>query len=132
MSKYNPIELTKEDILIDLEKAENKVKDLTDVLNRCTEEKHNFELLCNSFKERNNQLTKELEEVKLDNIKLAKQVEDSIKDAIENLRNALAFAARSEEPYVAKHIADKIMDLDTLIRVNELISNLEKHETRTD
>ncbi len=78
MSKYNPIELTKEDILIDLEKAENKVKDLTDVLNRCTEEKHNFELLCNSFKERNNQLTKELEEVKLDNIKLAKQVEDSI------------------------------------------------------
>ena len=79
MSKYNPIELTKEDILIDLEKAENKVKDLTDVLNRCTEEKHNFELLCNSFKERNNQLTKDLEEVKLDNIKLAKQVEDSIK-----------------------------------------------------
>ena len=78
MSKYNPIELTKEDILIDLEKAENKVKDLTDVLNKCTEEKHNFELLCNSFKERNNQLTKELEEVKLDNIKLAKQVEDSI------------------------------------------------------
>ena len=56
-----------------------KVEDLKDVLNRCTEEKHNFELLCNSFKERNNQLTKELEEVKLDNIKLAKQVEDSIK-----------------------------------------------------
>jgi len=55
-----------------------KVEDLKDVLNRCTEEKHNFELLCNSFKERNNQLTKELEEVKLDNIKLAKQVEDSI------------------------------------------------------
>lgn len=62
-----------------VEKLENKVKDLKDVLNRCTEEKHNFELLCNSFKERNNQLTKELEEVKLDNIKLAKQVEDSIK-----------------------------------------------------
>ena len=65
-------------------------------------------------------------------MKVSKQVEDSVKDAIENLRNALAFAARSEEPYVAKHIADKIMDLDTLIRVNELISNLEKHETRTD
>ena len=56
-----------------------KVEDLKDVLNRCTEEKHNFELLCNSFKERNNQLTKELEEVKLDNIKLTKQVEDSLK-----------------------------------------------------
>mgnify|MGYP001465558493 FL=1 len=57
-----------------------KVEDLKDVLNRCTEEKHNFELLCNSFKERNNQLTKELEEVKLDNIKLAKQVEDHMKE----------------------------------------------------
>jgi len=63
-----------------VEKLEDKVKDLTDVLNRCTEEKHNFELLCNSFKERNNQLTKELEEVKLDNIKLAKQVEDHMKE----------------------------------------------------
>ena len=56
-----------------------KVEDLKDVLNRCTEEKHNFELLCNSFKERNNQLTKELEEVKLDNIRLAKQVEHQLK-----------------------------------------------------
>ena len=65
-------------------------------------------------------------------MKVSKQVEDSIKESISNLRNALAFAARTEEPYVAKHIADKIMDLDTLIRVNELISNLEKHETRTD
>ena len=55
-----------------------KVEDLKDVLNRCTEEKHNFELLCNSFKERVRQLEKELSEVKLDNIKLAKQVEDSI------------------------------------------------------
>ena len=65
-------------------------------------------------------------------MKVSKQVEDSVKDAISNLRNALAFAARTEEPYVAKHIADKIMDLDTLIRVNELISHLEEHETRTD
>ena len=65
-------------------------------------------------------------------MKVSKQVEDSIKDAIENLRNALAFAARSEEPYVAKHIADKIMDLDMLIQVNNLISHLEEHETRTD
>jgi hypothetical protein len=65
-------------------------------------------------------------------MKVSKQVEDSVKEAIGNLRNALAFAARSEEPYVAKHIADKIMDLDTLIRVNELISHLEEHERRID
>ncbi len=65
-------------------------------------------------------------------MKVSKQVEDSVKDAISNLRNALAFAARSEEPYVAKHIADKIMDLDMLIQVNNLISHLEEHERRTD
>ena len=58
-------------------------------------------------------------------MKVSKQVEDSIKDAIENLRNALAFAARSEEPYIAKHIADKIMELDSLIKVNEILTQLE-------
>ena len=58
-------------------------------------------------------------------MKVSKQVEDSVKEAISNLRNALAFAARSEEPYIAKHIADKIMDLDTLIEVNQLMADLE-------
>ena len=58
-------------------------------------------------------------------MKVSKQVEDSVKDAIENLRNALAFAARSEEPYIAKHLADKIMDLNTLIEVNQLMADLE-------
>ena len=59
-------------------------------------------------------------------MKVSKQVEDSIKDAIESLRNALAFAARSEEPYIAKHIADKIMELDGLIKVNQLLDDLEE------
>ena len=59
-------------------------------------------------------------------MKVSKQVEDSIKDAIENLRNALAFAARSEEPYIAKHIADKIMELDSLIKVNQFLDDLEE------
>ena len=58
-------------------------------------------------------------------MKVSKQVEDSVKDAIENLRNALAFAARSEEPYIAKHIADKIMELDSLIKVNQFLDELE-------
>ena len=61
-------------------------------------------------------------------MKVSKQVEDSIKDAIENLRNALAFAARSEEPYIAKHIADKIMELDSLIKVNQFLDDLEEIE----
>ena len=58
-------------------------------------------------------------------MKVSRQVEESVKEAISNLRNALAFAARSEEPYIAKHLADKIMDLDTLIEVNQLMSDLE-------
>ena len=65
-------------------------------------------------------------------MKVSKQVEGSVKDAIENLRNALAFAARSEEPYIAKHIADKIMELDGLIKVNQLLDDLEEiRETDT-
>ena len=58
-------------------------------------------------------------------MKVSKQVEDSVSEAISSLRNALAFAARSEEPYIAKHIADKIMELDGLIKVNQLLDDLE-------
>ena len=39
---------------------------------------------------------------------LTEQVETSLRDAQSNLRNALAFAARSEESYVNKHIADML------------------------
>ena len=66
-------------------------------------------------------------------MKVSKQVEDSVKEAIESLRNALAFAARTEEPYIAKHIADKIMELDGLIKVNQLLDDLEEiRETDTE
>ena len=58
-------------------------------------------------------------------MKVSKQVEDSVSEAISSLRNALAFAARSEEPYIAKHIADKIMELDNLIKVNQILDQLE-------
>ena len=53
--------------------------DLKKIFDNLTEEKNNIEIICNSFKERVRQLEKELSEVKLDNIKLAKQVEDSLK-----------------------------------------------------
>ncbi len=52
--------------------------DLKKIIDNLTEEKNNIEIICNSFKERVRQLEEELSEVKLDNIKLAKQVEDSI------------------------------------------------------
>ena len=65
-------------------------------------------------------------------MKVSKQVEDSVAEAIKSLREALAFAARSEEPYIAKHIADKIMELDSLIKVNQLLERLNEVDTRTD
>ena len=37
---------------------------------------------------------------------LSEQVKVSLRDAQEDLRNALAFSARNEKPYVSKHIAD--------------------------
>ena len=61
-------------------------------------------------------------------MKVSKQVEDSVSEAISNLRNALAFAARSEEPYITIHIADKIMELDSLIKVNQFLDDLEEIE----
>ena len=61
-------------------------------------------------------------------MKVSKQVEDCVAEAIKSLREALAFAARSEEPYIAKHIADKIMELDSLIKVNHFLDDLEEIE----
>ena len=57
---------------------------------------------------------------------LTKQVEDSLDEAQGNLRNALAFAARNEEPYIAKHITDFIMNIDNLKNVSNVLSISQK------
>ena len=57
---------------------------------------------------------------------LTKQVEESLDEAQGNLRNALAFAARNEEPYIAKHIADFIMSIDQLKNVSNVLAISEK------
>ena len=57
---------------------------------------------------------------------LTKQVEESLNEAQGNLRNALAFAARNEEPYIAKHIADFIMSIDQLKNVSNVLAISEK------
>jgi len=43
---------------------------------------------------------------------LSQQVEDSLHDAQSELRNALAFAARSEKSYIAMHIGKMMHDID--------------------
>ena len=56
---------------------------------------------------------------------LSKQVEESLLEAQENLRNALAFSARSEKPYISKHIADMMSNIDNLIHVVPILEKIE-------
>ncbi len=56
---------------------------------------------------------------------LSKPVEESLNDAQLNLREALAFSARSEKPYISKHIADMMMKIDTLLDMSKVISKIE-------
>ena len=55
---------------------------------------------------------------------LSQQVSDSLDDAKANLRNALSFAARTEEPYVSKHIADVLMAIETIKDTHNYLANL--------
>ena len=60
---------------------------------------------------------------------LSKSVEDSLREAEASLRNALAYAARQEKPFVGKHIADMIHSIDSLISADAIIDKLENRES---
>ena len=55
---------------------------------------------------------------------LSQQVEDSLREAQLNLKNALAYSARNEESYISKHIADMMMQIDNLILVDSIKDHL--------
>ena len=55
---------------------------------------------------------------------LSAQVENSLRESQEHLRDALAFAARGEKSYVAKHIASFLADIDNLIDAHDLIETM--------
>tara|TARA_R100001594_G_scaffold93634_1_gene127887 strand:+ start:89 stop:325 length:237 start_codon:yes stop_codon:yes gene_type:complete len=57
---------------------------------------------------------------------LSKQVESSLDEAVESLRNALSFAARSEEPYISKHIADVMFQIENLKNVSNVLAISDK------
>jgi len=59
---------------------------------------------------------------------LSESVETSLKEAEASLRNALAYAARQEKPFVAKHIADMVMQIDNLISADALIDKIENRK----
>ena len=56
---------------------------------------------------------------------LSAQVEDSLIAAQQDLRNALSFSARTEKPYISKHIADMMAQIDNLIHIVPLLDNVE-------
>jgi len=63
---------------------------------------------------------------------LSQSVEESLKEAEQALRNALAYAARQEKPFIVKHIADLIFQIDNLISADALIDKLEERMNGDD
>ena len=56
---------------------------------------------------------------------LSRPVEESLRASQEHLRDALAFAAWGERPYVAKHIADTLASIDNIIDSQDIIERME-------
>ena len=56
---------------------------------------------------------------------LSKSVEESLKEAEQNLRNALAFAARQERPMVCSVISDMISRIESVMDTDALLDKLE-------
>lgn len=59
---------------------------------------------------------------------LSASVEESLKEAEQSLRNALAFAARGERPVVCSVIADMIHRIETLQQTDSIMDKLENRE----
>ena len=57
---------------------------------------------------------------------LSKQVEASLDEAVASLRNALSFAARNEQPYISKHIADVMFQIENLKNVSNVLAISDK------
>jgi len=62
----------------------------------------------------------------MSDLRLTEPVEESLNEAQRDLREALAFAARSEKPYISKHIADILLKIDTLLDISKVIKQVEE------
>ncbi len=56
---------------------------------------------------------------------LSKSVEDSLDEAESNLRNALAFAARQEKPFICNAIAEMISKIDSMKQMDSIMDKLD-------
>tara|TARA_B100000085_G_scaffold249572_1_gene245323 strand:- start:153 stop:380 length:228 start_codon:yes stop_codon:yes gene_type:complete len=59
---------------------------------------------------------------------LSQSVEESLKEAEQSLRNALAFAARQERPMVCGVIAEMIGRLESLKSTDSILDKLESRQ----
>jgi hypothetical protein len=59
---------------------------------------------------------------------LSNSVEQSLKEAEQSLRNALAFAARQERPMVCGVIAEMLGRIESLKSTDEILDKLESRE----
>ena len=59
---------------------------------------------------------------------LSEQVESSLRDAQKDLRNALSFSARIEKPYISKHIAVMLADIENLLDAVEIVEKIENRK----
>ena len=59
---------------------------------------------------------------------LSETVKSSLRDAQENLKNALAYSARTQKPFVSKHIADMLANIDNLIDASDMIEKIENRK----
>ncbi len=59
---------------------------------------------------------------------LSTQVQESLRDAQGNLRNALAYAARTESAYTSKHIADMLSKIEAIIDADQFIQHIEDND----
>jgi len=63
---------------------------------------------------------------------LSESVEQSLKEAEQSLRNALAYAARQERPMVCSVIADMISRIESLQTTDSLLDKLESRMNGDD
>ena len=63
---------------------------------------------------------------------LSKPVEESLRASQEHLRDALAFAARGEQPFISKHIASFLADIENLIDAQDMMEKIRDQLTKKD
>lgn len=55
---------------------------------------------------------------------VSQQVQDSLKEAQKHLRDALAFAARAESPFIIKSIGEMVFNVEHIQEIESLLQHM--------